>query len=405
MNFEIPDEVGMIQKTIDGFVEKEIEPLEDEHARFLGEDREMEIMEGTGTDYRMCDAYLDLWKEIRTRSAEAGIWSMHMPERVGGGGLDALSFILLVEYMENRTPSGLHRLMWDTGTCTAMMIPAYDDDYQREKYFEPMMSGEALGAFALTEPDHGSDATYMDSTAERDDDGWMINGTKAFISKGAVADYSMVFARTSGKRGDTEGITAFLVDADNPGFSVDKVQRSMGGQPGRQAIVSYTDCHVGDEQVLGEVNKGFAQLIQWIGFGRLKVPAAAVGRSQWLLDQTVEYANQRKTFGKEIARRQGIQFQIAEAATDIEQVRWLTRYAAWKYDQGSKAIKEQSMANLRGSQLWNDVADTALQVHGGAGFMRSLGIEAEYREARGSRIYEGTDEMQRRTIARKTLGL
>lgn len=145
-------------------------------------------MEGSVTDYRMCDTYLDLQEEIRTRSAETGIWSMHMPERVGGGGLDALSFILLVEYMENRTPNRLQWLIRSKSTCTVMMIPAYDEDYQREKYFEPMMSGEALGTFALTKPDHDSDATFMDSTAEREGNEWNINGTKEFISKGAVAD-------------------------------------------------------------------------------------------------------------------------------------------------------------------------------------------------------------------------
>lgn len=401
MDFSKSQEVRNIERMVDQFIEQEINPLEEEYSYFLGEDAEFNIMEGSGQDYRMCEEYLDVWQKVRERSADAGIWTMHMPERVGGGGLDVLPFTMIVEHIEKRNPDGFHTLMWDTGTVTEMMIPAYDDDFQREKYFDPMMRGEKLSAFALTEPDHGSDATYMETTAEKDGDEWIINGAKAFISKGPVCDFLMLHARTSGEQGDMDGITSFLVDLDNDGVTVDKIQRPMGGQPGRQAILNFSDCRVPERQVLGEVDKGFKQLIGWIGAGRLTIPAEAVGRAQWMLDQSVDYAKQRKTFGKPIGDRQGVTFPLADLATDIEQARWLYRYAAWKVDQDKRAVKEQSMAKLRGAQLWNDAADIAIQTHGGAGFMRSLPFEAEYREARTARIYEGTDEIQKRTISRE----
>ncbi|MEF8875814.1 MAG: acyl-CoA dehydrogenase family protein [Haloarculaceae archaeon] len=401
MDFEVPGEVRQIRRTVDEFIEREIEPLEAEYDRFLGEDAEAEMVDGTGTDYRLRDEFMELWREIRERSVEAGIYTMHMPESVGGGGLDILPFTVLVEHIENRNPDGFHSLIWDTGTVTEMLLPASEDDYQREAYFEPVMNGEKLSAFALSEPGHGSDATFMETTADRDGTEWVIDGEKAFISKGAVADFLMVHARTAGQPGDVSGITSFLVDAENPGVSVTKVQRPMGGQPGRQAILSFDDCRVDEAQVLGEVGEGFSQLIGWIGAGRLTIPASAVGRCQWMLDRSVEYATERETFGTPIGERQGVRFQLAEAATDIEQTRWLYRYAAWKADRDERVVKEQSMAKLRGAQLWNDVADVAVQVHGGAGFMRSLPFEAEYREARAARIYEGTDEIQKRTIARE----
>jgi acyl-CoA dehydrogenase len=187
----------------------------------------------------MCDEYLNVWRKVRKKSAEAGLYTMHMPEEVGGFGLDILPFTQIIEYIETRNPEGFHSFMWNTVSVTEMMLPAAEDEYQRERYFEPMMSGEKLSAFALTEPDHGSDATFMDMTAEKDGDEWIIDGEKAFITFGAVADFVMVHARTSGDAGDIDGITTFLVDADSPGFEVEKVQRPTGGQPGRQAILRF----------------------------------------------------------------------------------------------------------------------------------------------------------------------
>jgi alkylation response protein AidB-like acyl-CoA dehydrogenase len=243
----------------------------------------------------------------------------------------------------------------------------------------------------------------MDSTAEKDGDEWVINGNKYWITNGPYADFAMVFARTSGEPGDYGGITCFLVNDDNPGYEVAKVHRTMGLTPGGQAELRFDDCRVPEDQVLGEVDEGFTAAMEWIGGGRINIAAAAVGNAQFLLDLAVDYARERETFGKPIGHRQGISFQIADLATDIEQARQLYRYAAWKIDQGDRARKEESMAKLRGAELQNKAADIAMQVYGGAGFMKDQPIERQYRSARVLRIFEGTDEIQKRTIARELI--
>jgi len=227
--------------------------------------------------------------------------------------------------------------------------------------------------------------------------------TKVYITNGPYADFVMVFARTSGDDGDLGGITCFLVDDDNPGFEVGTIHRAMGMTPGTHAELYFNDCRVTEDQVLGEVDKGFQSAMDWIGGGRINIAAGSVGTAQFLLDMSVEYARERETFDKPIGHRQGISFQLAELATDIEQVRQLYRYAAWKMDNGERARKEESMAKLRGAKLANDAADIAMQVHGGAGFMKELPIERNYRSARVFRIFEGTDEIQKRTIARELI--
>jgi alkylation response protein AidB-like acyl-CoA dehydrogenase len=241
----------------------------------------------------------------------------------------------------------------------------------------------------------------MDATAEKDGDEWVINGEKYWITNGPYADFAMVFARTSGEKGDYGGITCFLVDDHQ--YEVEKVHRTMGLTPGGQAQLRFDDVRVGEDKVLGEVDDGFGTAMSWIGGGRIKIAASAVGTAQHLLDMAVDYARDRETFGKPIGHRQGVSFQIADLATEIEQVRWLYRYAAWKIQNDERARKEESMAKLRGAELANEAADVAMQVYGGAGFMKDTPIEREYRSARVLRIFEGTDEIQRRTIARELI--
>jgi len=403
MDFEKPDIVKQLSNAFDDFVERELVPLEQEYEKFLGEDAEMHIVDGPGTEYVTSQSYLDMWQEVREKSADLGIYTMHMPEEVGGGGLDLLSTVCLLEHIENRNPSGFHSLTWEINV-NETLLPAFEDDFQREKYFEPAMAGTKLPATAITEPDHGSDANNMDTSATRDGDNWVLDGKKSYITKGAICDFATVFARTGGDQGDTSGITAFLIDSDNPGFEVEKVQRSMGEIPGVQAILNFDGCRVPQKQVLGEVGNGFEYLTGSIGDFRMMVAAEALGHAQWLLDTTIDYASQRKTWGIKIGQNQGIQFPIAELATDLEQARLLCYNAARKEDRGERAIKEQSMAKLRATNAWTDIADLAIQVHGAAGYMRSLPLEKEYREARGTRIKDGTDEIQKRTIAKELFG-
>lgn len=396
MDFSIPSEAAQINRALDDFIEQEVEPLEQEYDQFLGEDYEKHIVD---ENHRQVDEYREVVETIRKKAVEAGFYGMSMPEEVGGGGVDILTRGIVGEHLANRPPGFHSAILGGAGGPTPILMAC--DEEQREEYLYPLMEGEITTCFALTEPAHGSDPHYMDSRAEKDGDEWVINGNKYWISSGPYADFAMVFARTSGEPGDYEGITAFLVDADNPGYSVERIHRTMGLTPGAQCELSFDDCRVGEDKVLGEVDKGFQAAMNWVGGGRINIAASAVGSAQFLLDLAVDYAKNRETFGKPISRRQGVSFQLADLATDLEQVRQLYRFAAWKLDQGERARKEESMAKLRGAELYNKAADVAMQVHGGAGYMKDMPIERAYRGARVTRIFEGTDEIQRRTIARE----
>ncbi|HKJ59092.1 MAG TPA: acyl-CoA dehydrogenase family protein [Halobacteriales archaeon] len=398
MDFEVPSEVKQINRAIDDFIDREVAPLEEQHPEFLGEDYQRHIVD---EDHRQVPEYREVVETIRKKSVEAGFYGMTMPEEVGGGGVDILTRGIVGEHVSNRPPGFHSAIFGGAGGPTPILLAANEE--QREEYLDPLMAGEVTTCFALTEPDHGSDPHYMDTRAEKDGDEWVINGTKYWITNAPYADFAMVFARTSGEPGDYEGITCFLVEDDNPGYSVGKIHRTMGLTPGGQAELQFDDCRVGEDKVLGEVDRGFQTAMSWIGGGRINIAAASVGTAQYLLDKSVEYARNRETFGKPIGHRQGVSFQLADLATEIEQVRWLYRYAAWKIDRGERARKEESMAKLRGAELYNDAADLAVQIHGGSGFMKDNPVEREYRNARVMRIFEGTDEIQRRTIARELI--
>jgi len=402
ISFEPSSEIRLIRSQIDEFIEKEIEPLEQEHDQFLGEEKEWTIVDEDG---RLVDEYLALRQQIREKSVEAGFYTMHMPERVGGGGLSALEYTMVLEHIHNRHPDGFHTMMLDGLSVTPSIIPMYEDDYQRENYFEPIMNAEKHMAFGLSEPDHGSDPHYMDTTAEKDGDEWVIDGTKCHVSNSPNADFMLLFARTSGSDGDVTGISAFVVDRGNPGWELGKIQRPMGTELGNHAFNHFNGCRVPESQMIGEEGRGFLTAMDWVGGGRLSVPARAVGSSEWMFEQCVDYADGRTTFGEPIAERQFVQDHLATMRTRIEEVRWLYRYCAWKMDRDEEHRWLQSAAKWRGSELWCDVADAAIQLHGGAGYWRSLPFESVYRDARATRIYEGTDEIQKRTIAKQFLDI
>jgi alkylation response protein AidB-like acyl-CoA dehydrogenase len=403
MDFAEPEIVRALTKQIDRFLETEVKPLEEEYDQFLGEDAERHRVDGDGHPVQ---PFVEVREEVQHRSVEAGFYAMHMPKEVGGGGLSMLEYSMVVEHVENRHPNGFHDMIQDVLSVNASLLPCYEDEYLREKYFEPVMTADKHIAFGLTEPEHGSDATWLDATAERDGDDWIVNGTKCYTSNSPYADAILMFARTSGEDGDARGISAFLVDRSNPGWEMGKIQRPMGSNVGSQAFNHFENCRVADARMVGDEGEGFLQAASSsIGSLRLYIPAKAVGRSQWMFDQCVEYTRQRETFGEPLGKRQFIQGMLAEMRTEIEQTRWLYRHAAWRSDQGEPSRWEQSAAKFRGSKLWNEVADRAIQIHGGAGYMRSLPFEREYRDARAARIAEGTDEIQKRTIAREFLDL
>jgi alkylation response protein AidB-like acyl-CoA dehydrogenase len=403
MNFEESTEVGMIRDQVDEFLRQEVEPLEAEYDRFLGERGVDRRLDDEG---KLRDEFVELRDRIRRKSAEAGFLTMHLPEAVGGGGVSLLDYLLVTEHVNDRNPDGFHELMLETLLTPALTV-MHDDEFLRERYFRPMMDAETTVTIGMSEPDHGSDITWMDTTAERDGDEWVIDGTKCWITNSTFADSIVVFARTDGADGDATGISALIVDRDNPGWELGRIQHPMGDdEAGRIAYNHFDDCRVPADHMVGDEGRGLVDVaMPSVGYFRLGIPARAVGRCQWMFEQCVEYAETRRTFGEPIGSRQFVKGMLAEMRAEIEAVRWLYRHAAWSFSRGEGERWEQSAAKLLGSRLWNDVADRAVQIHGGAGYTRSLPFEGEYRNARVTRIYDGTDEIQKRTIADEFLDL
>jgi alkylation response protein AidB-like acyl-CoA dehydrogenase len=276
----------------------------------------------------------------------------------------------------------------------------YDANHaQQEAYLRPTISGERKSCFAITEPGAGSDARAIRTTARRDGEEWVINGEKTFITGGNEADYVMVFAVTDKEKGADGGVTCFLVDRDR-GWTSAPIDTM--GEWGPASLV-FKDVRVPNDHILGEEGRGFALAMKWIGRGRYLLPARALGACERLVEMAMEHAHNRTTFGEPIANRQAIQWMVADSATEIEALRWLVLTAAWQVDQGLDSRQAQSMAKLYGGVKANEIVDRVLQIHGGMGYTRELPIERWYRELRLLRIYEGTDEIQRRTIARNLL--
>jgi alkylation response protein AidB-like acyl-CoA dehydrogenase len=276
----------------------------------------------------------------------------------------------------------------------------YDaNEAQQDAYLRPTISGERKSCFAITEPGAGSDARAIRTSARREGEEWVINGEKTFITGGNEADYVMVFAVTDKAKGADGGVTCFLVDRDR-GWTSAPIDTM--GEWGPASLV-FKDVRVPHDHILGQEGKGFSLAMKWIGRGRYLLPARALGACERLVEMAMEHAHNRTTFGEPIANRQAIQWMVADSATEIEALRWLVLTAAWQVDQGLDSRQAQSMAKLYGGVKANEIVDRVLQIHGGMGYTRELPIERWYRELRLLRIYEGTDEIQRRTIARNLL--
>lgn len=386
---DIPEELIELRSTLTQFIEREVAGVEQGYAH--------QIQEG---DY----AFLkDERKKIRKRSAELGFWGIHMPEEVGGMDLPFLGQLLLAEeatshglvltHNESIFPivSGPSRIYVD---CT----PG-----QREKYLDPMMSADKLTCFALTEPEAGSDATRIRTKAERTDGGWVLNGRKHFITGGDDADFALVFAVTDAEKGPQGGITAFLVDADTPGYSVTRTQITMS--PLQNPVeLTFEDCEVPEANVLGEVGKGFYSAVKGINGARLQIAATALGVAGDLLRRMIDYAQSRVAFERPIGANQYVQGMIVDSYADLEQARLLCYKLADDIDGGSDGRREAALAKLVATEAVAKIADRAIQVHGGNGFMTEMGLEVWYRDVRAMRLYEGTSEILRQNVA-KTLGL
>ncbi len=387
----IPDELIELRSSLRQFLDREVRPIEDEHRQEI---QETGVFEGLK----------DVRAKLRKRSAELGFWTLHMPEEAGGGGLSYLGQVLL------------HEAGAATGLILAQIeavfpvvsgpTPIYLDctEAQREKYLEPLMRADKTTCFALTEPGAGSDATRIQTRAERGANGaWVVNGRKHFITGGEEAEFALVFAVTDSQKRAKGGITAFFVDADRPGYSVTRVQRTMS--PYQNPVeITFEDVEVGDEQILGREGFGFYSAVKGINGARLQIAARALGLGQHLLDRMIEYANSRVAFGQPIGKNQYVQSMVVDSFAELEQARLLVYQCAQEIDDGADGRRQAALAKLVATEMVGRVADRAIQVHGGNGFMTELGLEAWYRDVRAMRLYEGTTEILKSNVA-KTLGL
>src|SRR6266568_1541675 len=378
MDFTLSTEETEVRDWVRTFVRREIVPFEPEVLR-----RERAGQPGL--------TYAEL-TELQAKAREAGFWGIQTPEEYGGMGLSAVMTALLeVELGRSFVPFRFG------GAADNILFHANEE--QKQRYLVPTIEGERRSCFAITEPGAGSDARNIRTSAYADGDDWIITGEKTFITGGNEADFTMVFAVTDKEKGANGGVTCFLVDRDM-GWKSEPIPTM--GEWGPAALV-FDQVRVPAENILGELGQGFALAMQWIGRGRYLLPARALGACERLVEMGIEQAKTRITFGEPIANRQAIQWMIADSAVEIEALRWLVLHAAWQVDAGMDSRQAQSMAKLYGGVKANEIVDRVLQIHGGMGYTRELPVERWYRELRLLRIYEGTDEIQRRTIARNLI--
>jgi alkylation response protein AidB-like acyl-CoA dehydrogenase len=390
MDFSIPSELAETRRSLVDFVDREVRPVEERFQQKILEDVFDDEMHQAGV-------------EIRKRSAQVGFYGAHLPEEVGGWGLSALGTTLLVETVGSR---GLRFGSYVLGppnpeAPTPLLLQLQEP--MRSEVLGPLMRGETQMCFALTEPDAGSDAQNIRTRADRDGDHFVLNGVKHFITGGAQADVAVVFAVTDADKRAQGGITAFLVDSDTPGFSVGKHQRTMAGDT-HQVELIFDDCRVPADRIIGQEGFGFYGAMSFLNAGRAFIGAMCVGLAQYCLDTAVAYAKERTAFGRPIGKNQGVSFQLADSAIEIEAARWLTYRLAWLVDQGEQPMAEASMVKVFDTEMAGRVADRSVQVLGGMGYLTEGRVERVYRLVRMFRIVEGTSEIQRMLVAR-SLGL
>jgi acyl-CoA dehydrogenase len=334
---------------------------------------------------------------------ELGYFGLTIPEAYGGMGVSALAHLVVQEELA-RAHSAFNMLISGNNGIGVMGLVLDGSEEQKRRWLPKLASGEWIAAFALTEPGAGSDAQAIQTRAERRGNQWVLNGTKHYISRGDVAHLTTVFALTDKTTRARGGITAFIVERGTPGFRVARVQDSMGSDVVKQAELVFEDCQLGDENVIGEVGKGFATAMRILDLGRLSLAARCLGTMQECLALAAEHARNRIQFGRPIADQQAIQHMLADTATEIAMIRPALYSAAARRDAGQAVTTEAAMLKLFASEALGRTVDRTVQIFGGMGFMKDCPVEAIYREARMMRIVEGTSEIQRLLIARSVIG-
>ena len=378
MDFELTEEQKMLKTMAQDFATKELEPIAaqiDEEARFPAESI----------------------KKI----GELGLTGIGFPEEYGGSGGGATELCIVTEEISRVCAATSAILLASTGLAGEPLY-VYGNEEQRKRFVTPIASGEKLAAFALTEAGAGSDPAALETTATRRNNGYLLNGTKIFITNGAEAGITLVFA-TIDKSLRHKGIVAFVIEKDTPGFSVGKHEHKLGIRASSTVELVFEDCFVPEENRLGNEGDGFKIALTAIDASRVVVGAQALGIAQGAFDKALTYAKERQQFGQPIANFQAIQWMLADMATQIDAARLLTYRAAYLQDKGLSFVKEASMAKVFAAETSSFVTNKAIQIYGGYGYVKEYPLERYLRDAKITEIYEGTSEMQRMTIARQLI--
>ncbi len=415
MDFNIPQPIRDYLIELDEFIEREIKPLEqaDDNIRFFDHRREW-----ARTDFENQGLPRHEWEELlaemRRRADRAGHFRFSLPEEYGGKNGSNLAMAIIREHLAAKG-LGLHNDLQNESSIVGnlpviLMFRDFGTAEQKKKFIPGMLGATMKTAFGLTEPNHGSDATWMETRAVRDGNGWRINGEKMWNTGLHIATHDLIFARTSGKDGEARGITCFITPTNTPGFKVEEYLWTFN-MPTDHPRISLTDVWVPDDAIFGDPEDGLALAQHFVHENRIRQAASSLGAAQFCVNESVAYAKVRKPFGKPLAANQAIQFPLVELHTEAAMLRTLVYQTAWQMDQMSKPEVARklsdrvSMCNYRANRLVCEAADRAMQVHGGIGYSRHKPFEHIYRHHRRYRITEGSEEIQMRKVAGHLFGM
>jgi len=379
VDFRLTEEQEFIKQAARDFAQKEIKP-------------------GAGERDEKAEFPADIVKSM----GELGFMGIAIPEEYGGAGTSNLSYVLALEEI-SKADAGVGVIMSVNNSLCCDPIYHFGNDDLKKRYLTRLASGEQLGAYALTEPGAGSDAGSLTTTAVKDGDEYVLNGTKAFITNGDSCDLLVTYAKTDPDAPSGKGITSFVIEKGTPGFIVGKHEDKLGIRCSDCVSIIFEDCRVPAANIIGEEGKGFKVALATLDVGRIGIGAQALGIAQASLEESLSYSSERVQFGKPIAAFQAIQWKIADMAMEIAGSRLLLQHAAWMRDEGMRHTLESSMGKLFASETAMRAALQAVQIHGGYGYIREYPVERHMRDAKITEIYEGTSEIQRLVIARNLM--
>ena len=379
MNFELTEELTLVRDMARDFAQHELLPRAARHDR---------------------EARID--PEVFRQMGELGLWGLTIPEEYGGAGMSNLALSIVLEEINWACAATGVTLSVHNSLCSAPLVK-FGSPEQKQRYLPKLASGEWLGAYALTEPNSGSDAAALRTRAQKDGDEYVLDGTKIWVTTGAEAGLVVVYARTNPDVSKAKGITAFLVPKDTPGLSVGKKELKCGIRGSSAVELQFQDCRVPAANVLGKVDQGFSIAMDTLDGGRIGIASQAIGIGRACLEASIRYAKEREQFGQPIGNFQAIQWKLADMSTRVDASRMLVHRAAWLRDRGEPCSQESAQAKLMASQACNFAADECLQIHGGAGYTDDFPVERLFRDARITEIYEGATDIQRLVVARRLL--